>query len=83
MSMIFFTFRAQMWARQAVFLLKQQNIPARMGKTPAILAVNGCGYGIWVRERHSIPAADVMRRNNLRYERSYRMEDGTPVEVQL
>lgn len=83
MSMIFFTFRAQMWARQAVFLLKQQKIPARMGKTPVALAINGCGYGIWVQEGQSLRASETMRKGNLHYERSYRMDGGVPVEVQL
>ena len=83
MSMIFFTFRAQLKAKQAVQLLHRSNIPARMGKTPGKIAVNGCGYGIWVPELQSSWASDIMRKAGLGYEKSYRMDAGLPQEVWL
>lgn len=83
MSMIFFTFLTQTGARQAWHLLRQAHIPSRIGKTPGTLAVKGCGYGIWVGENQSVRASEVMRNGNCRYERSYRMDGGRPVEVRL
>ena len=83
MSMIFFTFRAQTAAKQAVILLKKGNIPARLGKTPSHIAVNGCGYGVWVPELQSLWAVDKMKQAGLHYEKSYRMDSGGPQEVWL
>ena len=48
MSMIFFTYRARMQARQGTEILRRAGIPVRMDRTPAQIAGNGCGYGLWV-----------------------------------
>lgn len=83
MSMIFFTFRAQMGAKQAVSILRQAKIPARMGKTPSAIAGRGCGYGVWVPEAHFGAAAGRILDSGLRYEKSYRMEGEELREVWL
>lgn len=83
MSMIFFTFRAQMRARQGVNLLKKAGIPARMGKTPSRLAGRGCGYGIWVPEYEAEAGARQLHSSGLSYEKSYRMEGDQFREVWL
>ena len=83
MSMLFFTFRAQLKAQKGVSLLKDQGIPAKMGRTPGILAVNGCGYGLWVPAEHGRSAADLLRESGIPYEKSYRMDNGGPREVRL
>lgn len=83
MSMIFFTFRAQIKAKRAAVTLQKRGISARLGKTPGKLAVNGCGYGVWVPEGQSLRGAEILRKEQLTYEKSYRMEGSVPVEVQL
>ena len=83
MSMIFFTFRAQIGARQAVNLLQKSRISARLGKTPSQIAVNGCGFGVWVPELQSTWAAEKMKDAEIKYEKSYRMDGGMPQEVWL
>ena len=83
MSMIFFTFRAQMKAKQAVNLLQKHSIPARLGKTPSRIAINGCGYGVWVPELQSMGASEKMRQMGLGYEKSYRVYGGLLQEVWL
>lgn len=76
MSMIFFTFRAQMAAKRASTILHQASIPARMGRTPSRIAGRGCGYGIWVRETDLGAAAGRILGAGLRYEKTY-LTDGT------
>lgn len=83
MSMIFFTFRAQTRAKQAVNMLQKAGVPARLGKTPSRIAVNGCGYGVWVPETQSVWAADKMKQVGANFEKSYRMVGGIPQEVWL
>lgn len=83
MSMIFFTFRAQTKARRGAMLLREKGIPAQLGKTPGRLAVNGCGYGIWVQEVRGKQAAEGLRAGNAAYEKSYRMDGGNFTEVRL
>lgn len=83
MSMIFFTFRAQMGAKQGVNLLHQAKIPARMGKTPSRIAGRGCGYGVWIPEEHFRPAAEKLLGAGLRYEKSYRFQGDSVREVWL
>lgn len=83
MSMIFFTFRAQTGARQGVVMLKRRGISVRLGKTPGVLAVNGCGYGLWIPQSQSVRAAETMRKNGISYERSYLMNGKNFDEVHL
>jgi hypothetical protein len=81
MSMIFFTFRAPSKARQGAMILRKAGISARLAKTPASLAKNGCGYGLWVPEAQSVAASMQLRAMGAGYERSYRMD--TQEEVWL
>ena len=48
MSMIFFTFRAQIGARKGVMILGRAGIQGFMARTPGFLSTDGCGYGIRV-----------------------------------
>jgi hypothetical protein len=73
MSMIFFTFRAPAKARQGAMILRKAGITARLAKTPAALAKNGCGYGLWVPEAQAHAAAMQLKAMGAAYERSYRM----------
>lgn len=83
MSMIFFTFRAQMAAKKAITILHQAKIPARMGRTPSRIAGQGCGYGIWVREEDLGAAAGRILGAGLRYEKSYQTDGKIFREVWL
>jgi hypothetical protein len=81
MSMIFFTFRAPTKARQGAMILRKAGMTARLSKTPASLAKNGCGYGLLVPAAQSGAAAMQLRAMGAPYERSYRMD--TQEEVWL
>ncbi len=83
MSMLFFTFRAQLKAQKGLALLKSFGISAKMGRTPGTLAVNGCSYGIWVPAEQGTEARDLLREKGLVYEKCYRMDGGRPREVKL
>ena len=83
MSMIFLTYRAQLGARQGTSLLRSAGIQARVGRTPGNLATEGCGFGLWLREKDGDRAAWLLRRGGVPFERCYQMENGTGREVAL
>lgn len=83
MSMIFFTYRVPMEARRGASILSAAGIRGRLAKTPAKLAVKGCGYGIWVPKSQGYAAAMELRGRNCPYERSYLMGEGPAKEVEL
>lgn len=80
MSMIFFTYRAQTQARQGASILREAGIQGKLDRTPAKLAVNGCGFGLWVPATQAYGAALELRGRNCPYERSYKV-DGNTVKV--
>jgi hypothetical protein len=80
MSMIFFTFLAQMQARNGAKTLQNRGIAVKLARTPAKLAQRGCSYGLWVREDQAQAAAQALRGT---YERSYRVTEGRAEEVVL
>ena len=83
MSMIFFTYRASMQARKGVAVLREAGISARLARTPSQMAVNGCGYGIWVQKGQEYAASLELRGRECPYERSYLVEGRRVREVTL
>ncbi len=83
MSMIFFTYRAPMEARRGASILSSAGIPGKLAKTPASLAINGCGYGIRVSKGHGYAASLELRGRGCPYERSYLLGEGPAKEVEL
>ena len=72
MSMIFFTYRVPIQARKGAAILQAAGISAKLARTPSGMAVNGCGYGLWVPLEHGARAAALLREKGAAYERSYR-----------
>jgi len=70
MSMIFFTYRVPLQARKGAAILQEAGIHTKLARTPSGLAVNGCGYGLWVAIEKGKPAAELLK-NKAPYERSY------------
>ena len=83
MSMFFFTYRAQTQARRGASILKEAGIHGRMDRTPSKMAVNGCGYGLWVPETQGYGAALELRGRGCPYERSYRWDGKSAKAVTL
>lgn len=83
MSMIFFTYRAQTQARRGAAILRGAGIQGRLDRTPSQLAVNGCGYGLWVPESQGYGAALELRGRDCPYERSYRWDGKSAKAVTL
>lgn len=83
MNMIFFTFREYLTARKASVMLKQVGVQAKLARTPAILAANGCGYGLWIKESQMRSAAEELARVGLRYEKIHGYDGRTYREMVL
>ena len=61
MSMIFFTYRAQIGARKGVMILGRAGIQGFVARTPGFLSTGGCGYGIRVAAKDGRRAAAELR----------------------
>ena len=83
MSMIFFTYRAQIGARKGVMILGRAGIQGFVARTPGFLSTGGCGYGIRVPARDGQRAAAELRAGGYPYERSYWLEGNRGREVEL
>ena len=83
MNMIFFTFREYMLARKASVMLKNVGIQAKLARTPAVLAVNGCGYGLWVKPSQLVSAVEELGRVGIRYEKIHGYDGRTYREMNL
>lgn len=83
MNMIFFTFREYMLARKASVMLKNVGIGAKLARTPAMLAVNGCGYGLWIKTGQMRSAAEELDRVGIRYEKIHGYDGRTYREITL
>ena len=83
MSMFFFTYRAATQARMGASILRGQGIPVKLGRSPARISRNGCGYGLTVPESRGREAAELLKARGQPYTRSYRMEGDRIREVAL
>ena len=83
MSMIFFTYRAATQARMGASILRSEGIPVKLGRSPARISRNGCGYGLSVPESRGREAAELLRREGQPYMRSYLLAGDRVREVQL
>ncbi len=83
MSMIFFTFRAQIGARKGVMILGRAGIQGFMARTPGFLSTDGCGYGIRVAAKDGRRAAAELRAGGYPYERSFWLDGNRGREVEL
>lgn len=81
MSMIFFTFREYLAARKAVTTLKNLGISAKLARTPAALAVNGCGYGLWVPGTQGRSASAELKEAGIQYERIHSFDGKSYREI--
>lgn len=83
MNMIFFTFREYMLARKASVMLKNVGIQAKLARTPAILAVNGCGYGLWIKVSQMRSAVKELDTAGVRYEKIHSYDGRNYREITL
>ena len=83
MNMIFFTFREYMLARKASVMLKNVGVQAKLARTPAVLAVNGCGYGLWIKTSQIHSAAEELGSMGIRYEKIHGYDGRTYREITL
>lgn len=79
MKGFYFTFRSVTAAQRAQQLLNAAGIAAGLARTPAQLAVNGCGYCLRVGMRRGAEAMELLRGSGLR--RCYLRGDGGFTEV--
>ena len=81
MGIILITFRSVTPAQRGEALLRREGISCTLQRTPRVLAEQGCGYSLRVRENQLSAAVELLRRKGIAYRKAYRLGEGEPWEV--
>lgn len=75
------TFRSVTFAQRGERVLRSRGIPCAMQRTPKKLTERGCGYCLRLRGMDALQAVEILRREQLSYEKVYAVsEDGSTEE---
>ena len=75
------TFRSVTFAQRGERVLRSRGIPCVMQRTPKKLTERGCGYCLRLRGMDALQAVEILRREQLSYEKVYAVsEDGSTEE---
>ena len=77
------TFRSVTPAQRGETLLRREGIQATVQRTPRALAEQGCGYSLWMPISELQRATEILRQKGIAYRKTYRIEEGKPMEVFL
>lgn len=82
MDVYLITFRSVTPAQRGEGILQREGISCRLGRTPRMLAEQGCGYSIRVPGSQLHRAVELLRQKGIAYRKTYRLGDGNPEEVE-
>ena len=77
------TFRSVTPAQRGEMVLRQQGIGCALQRTPRVLAEQGCGYSLRVRQGQLKAAVELLRTKGIAYRKVYAIREGNPEEVVL
>ena len=84
MGSYFITFRSVTFAQHAQRILRRENIPCQLQRTPKLLTTRGCGYCLRLRGSDALAAVAHLQGEQIAYGKLYALkEDGTPEEQVL
>ena len=72
----YITFETMTAGQRAEHLLRQNGVPARLVRTPQVIAQRGCGASVVVEERHLTQAVQYLRQRQAPMRGVYRREHG-------
>ena len=77
------TFRSVTPAQRGENLLQQEGIRCRLGRTPRVLAEQGCGYSLYLDCAQLHRGVERLRQKGIPWQKAYRMGEQGPQEVWL
>ena len=77
------TFRSVTPAQRGEVLLRREEIPCAVQRTPRTLAEQGCGYSIRLQCKQLPQAVELLRKKGIAFRKAYRWQNGTLEEVVL
>ena len=77
------TFRSVTPAQRGENLLRKGGIACAIVRTPRVLAEQGCGYSLRVRQGQLKAAVELLRTKGIAYRKVYAIREGNPEEVVL
>ena len=75
MSYYLLTFRSLTFGQRAKKFLERDSITAYMMRIPKVLAENGCGYCIKIKEKDLVAALELLNRVNIKPVRVYEITE--------
>ena len=77
------TFRSVTPAQRGEATLRREGIACSLQRTPKVLAEQGCGYSLRMPISELQRATEILRQKGIAYRKTYRIEEGKPMEVFL
>lgn len=78
------TFRSVTPAQRGEAILRREGISCTLQRTPRSIQERGCGYSLVLRQQDAVRSAELLRRNQIPFQKSYqRRENGSFEEVAL
>lgn len=78
------TFRSITYAQRGQQALRSVGIDCQLRRTPRELSGRGCGYGLLLRSRDALAAAELLRERTISFNKIYaKLPDGTIEERTL
>ena len=78
------TFRSVTPAQRGEVILKREGINCTLQRPPRSMPETGCGYSLMLRQQDAIRSAELLRRNQIPFQKSYqRRENGCFEEMAL
>lgn len=77
------TFRSITPAQRGESVLRGNGIPCRLMRTLRWMEARGCGYSIHLPISFSMKAMELLRQNQIPYQKVYQMRDGGKLEEML
>ena len=84
MKICMITFRSVTPAQRGESLLKRAGIDCALHRTPRWMEEQGCGYSLRLRQEDGLPAAELLRQNQVQFRKIYlRQENGRVEELHV
>lgn len=80
MKSYFITFRSVTYAQRGEGALRKAGIDCTLQRTPKWMEERGCGYCLRLRQKDVMPAALLLRENEIAFRKAYAQRDGGKLE---
>ena len=80
MHLYYITFRSVTFAQRGESVLRKAGIHCTLQRTPRWMEERGCGYCLRLRQKEVMPAAMLLRENEVPFRKLYAQREGERLE---